>query len=546
MGLTNVGRDFVAQAIINDASPTFFSQANAYVGVGDSSAAFSAAQTDLQASSNKYRKQCEVTHPTRTNNSITYRVIVASGNGNFAWNEWGLFNAPSGGTMLLRKNEALGTKNSSQTWQLDVVITFDSSASSGGGGTGSVTGMLDDGVSHPAPATGAFAYNTFVPGASYTDPVFGTTVKRLTSDHATDDLYARAGFWNANGTRYLHKTTIQKVSDGSIEYSNIPVGARSFDRSFDPVNPDVLYYMSGNTIRKITLGAGGAFTDVVYLDVGTPTLSLGGETDWLDAVGTHMIVRYGSEPSIHVFDRTNLAAGPYTGAVDGSHVETGGGHVGITPDGKFVIRTGVTTGTPACSGGNGVTNNALYSYAINPGSRSVAGANEFWTLGCAHIGYVSASNGHSYAIVTGNWQPYIYAIDVSYNAYGQCNNTIISNARLLLSPASWDYARHLAGAKKGTYQDWAFISVEDVTDVINSGSNSGGFITPWKLYQSEIIAMNVLTGEVRRLAHHRSRSISDYRYQPRVSCSWGAEVVGFASNFNQADIIDTFCIPFGL
>src|SRR5262245_25484098 len=50
------------------------------------------------------------------------------------------------------------------------------------------------------PARGLFAYNGFIPplipGTSYVDPVFGETVRRLTTDHGRDDLYARNMWWN--------------------------------------------------------------------------------------------------------------------------------------------------------------------------------------------------------------------------------------------------------------------------------------------------------------------------------------------------------------
>ncbi|HUF92412.1 MAG TPA: Ig-like domain-containing protein, partial [Candidatus Limnocylindria bacterium] len=48
-----------------------------------------------------------------------------------------------------------------------------------------------------------------------------------------------------------------------------------------------------------------------------------------------------------------------------------------------------------------------------------------------------------------------------------------------------------------------------------------------------IVMANVLTGEVRRLAHHRSRGISggSYYYQPRVSAGWDGTRVAWASNF---------------
>lgn len=113
----------MVQAAIG-AGPTFFNNANAYIGVGDSSTAFSAAHTDLQAASNKLRKAMDATYPSGGSNVITFRSTFATGDANFAWNEWGIFNGSSGGTMLVRKVESLGTKTSAQTWQFTVVVTF--------------------------------------------------------------------------------------------------------------------------------------------------------------------------------------------------------------------------------------------------------------------------------------------------------------------------------------------------------------------------------------------------------------------------------------
>ena len=91
MPLTNAGRDFIAQAIIND-SPTFFNNANAYLGVGDS--------------------------------SVTFKSTFGSSEANFVWNEWGVFNAMSGGVMLSRKVESMGEKVSGSVWE-DVTIELE-------------------------------------------------------------------------------------------------------------------------------------------------------------------------------------------------------------------------------------------------------------------------------------------------------------------------------------------------------------------------------------------------------------------------------------
>jgi len=123
MPLTNAGRDHIA-AVVHGFSGTAFNNANAYLGVGDSSTAFAAAQTDLQAASNKLRKAMDATYPQQAANVITLQATFASGDANWVWNEFGTFNASSAGTMLQRKVSALGTKASGQTWQFQVVLTY--------------------------------------------------------------------------------------------------------------------------------------------------------------------------------------------------------------------------------------------------------------------------------------------------------------------------------------------------------------------------------------------------------------------------------------
>lgn len=123
MPLTDAGRNHLVQAGIG-AGVTAFSNANAHIGVGDSSTAFAAGQTDLQAATNKLRKAMDATYPTGAANVLTFRATFGTGDANFAWNEWGIFNAASAGTMLNRKVESLGTKTNTQTWQFTTTLTI--------------------------------------------------------------------------------------------------------------------------------------------------------------------------------------------------------------------------------------------------------------------------------------------------------------------------------------------------------------------------------------------------------------------------------------
>lgn len=122
MALTNAGRNLIASAIVG-AAYTTFAAANAYIGVGDSSTAFAASQTDLVAASNKLRKAMDATFPTQATNVLTFQSTFSTSEANWAWEEWGVFNDAAAGTMLCRKVESLGTKTSAQSWQINVAIT---------------------------------------------------------------------------------------------------------------------------------------------------------------------------------------------------------------------------------------------------------------------------------------------------------------------------------------------------------------------------------------------------------------------------------------
>ena len=121
MALTSAGASVIAAALTGNAFPTY-SNANSRIGVGDSAAAFAAGQTDLLGA-DKFRKGMEAAYPTLAGAVMTFRSLFAPSEAVFVWNEWGIFNAASGPTMLSRKVESLGTKPGTQSWQLTVELT---------------------------------------------------------------------------------------------------------------------------------------------------------------------------------------------------------------------------------------------------------------------------------------------------------------------------------------------------------------------------------------------------------------------------------------
>lgn len=125
MGLTNAARDAIAAAIFTGAlNVTTFNAANSYLGVGDSATAYANTQTDLQAATNKLRKAMDAGYPTQVANVLTFRTTYSLTEANWAWQEWGVFDASAAGTMLNRKAESLGTKPSTQSWQITATLTL--------------------------------------------------------------------------------------------------------------------------------------------------------------------------------------------------------------------------------------------------------------------------------------------------------------------------------------------------------------------------------------------------------------------------------------
>lgn len=112
---------------------TYFNNANAGIRVGNSTSAAANTQTDLQAaSSRKFTKGMDATYPTHTTGTgsststkILYKATFSTAQANFAWQEWGIVNrTTSGGRMLNRKVQSLGTKSTAATWALTVTLSL--------------------------------------------------------------------------------------------------------------------------------------------------------------------------------------------------------------------------------------------------------------------------------------------------------------------------------------------------------------------------------------------------------------------------------------
>lgn len=110
----------------------YFSNANAYIGVGnnDGSVSEDASQTALQGASVDYEAMDsgfpQVGYDTNSNNTITYYATFGDSVANFAWEEFTVANGGSNSDVLInRKVSSQGTKVSGAIWefQVDLQIT---------------------------------------------------------------------------------------------------------------------------------------------------------------------------------------------------------------------------------------------------------------------------------------------------------------------------------------------------------------------------------------------------------------------------------------
>jgi hypothetical protein len=122
----------IATVTNNQTAGNPWSNGNSYLGVGDSSTAEAATQTDLQAATNKFYKGMNATYPSRASQTSSFQSDFTSTEANYVWNEWsiaaGATSASGAGftvgtTNLNRKVASLGTK-ATGTWTLTAQITI--------------------------------------------------------------------------------------------------------------------------------------------------------------------------------------------------------------------------------------------------------------------------------------------------------------------------------------------------------------------------------------------------------------------------------------
>lgn len=110
--------------LITGRGGTQFSEANAYIFVGDNTTAEAANQTGVLASSNRAASKMDSGYPTVSGRVITFRASFGEGDANFEWNEIAIANGASSSSVSMnRKVASLGTKTTG-IWSVEVKVSL--------------------------------------------------------------------------------------------------------------------------------------------------------------------------------------------------------------------------------------------------------------------------------------------------------------------------------------------------------------------------------------------------------------------------------------
>ena len=381
-------------------------------------------------------------------------------------------------------------------------------------------------------------YDTFTPpakGQSYTDPVFGCTVTRVTD--ATSASFGATHFYNTITPFNADDSYLMLDNSGNgnpaivdlsgntvVPQSNMP-GSNSQSLPWDTTNPKVFYYTSGNqfikgiitgtppnaTVTSTVLATFSQYGSVVV--PGDMDISNDGLHIWLTSAPD----MGGDSYTADVFLVTlNAGNGNATNAAMGAVMPSVAYHKlqivpnnGVSVEGPNPRTIYNTNGAVYEVPGGGTGNHT--DWGLDGSGKMVAAS--LWYPGTAQNGCPS------------NWGYGL--LDLASNAVRSCLNDGIQN----VGNASHNSARDMQS------KNWLISSIDDSETCPGSSFycfNNPTNMSGWTLYSGEILLWDA-SGNTVRLAHHRSRTAEQYWAQTRASLSRSGKYIVFDSNYNQSN-----------
>jgi hypothetical protein len=378
------------------------------------------------------------------------------------------------------------------------------------GSLGSAFAQLTTTAVEPAPN-----YDTFVPpavGGTYVDPVFGSTIKRVSNAMGTvnasgsgnltwiENEYATMSPFNSNNSLFIlvHESYFGLYNGTTGAFiQNLPfeISASSEPRWSRKDNVTLYYHVAGgNQLKSYNTSTG--VVSVVHSFSQYSSISGNGEMD-ISFDGDHFVFA-GDNEFIFVYQISTDQV--YTAFDAGSKPFDS---MYITPKNNVIVAW-ITTGTTRYTG------QELFDINMNF-LRQVGHAD-------GHKDVTTDTNGNEVLIWTNSADPQPIA---------NCNNGIVkiqlsNGAQTCLLQLDWSLAVHISAPDgNGT----VFVDTEAPS---NPESGSSG----WVAYTDEILQVKLDGSGATRWAQHRSRPLNGYNWEPKVSTSRDGTRLLYASDFD--------------
>ncbi len=375
-------------------------------------------------------------------------------------------------------------------------------------------------------------YGSFLPpaaGAVYVDPAFGSTIRRVSSALSTPNNasggtlpwigneYSTMSAFNNDNSRFIlvHESYFGLYDGAGVFLRDLPLQINSSSEPrWSRKDLVTLYYHTGNQIKSYNTGSGA--TTVLHTFSEYSAITGNGEMD-ISLDGDHLIY-CGDNQFVFVYEISSdrkfrqLDAGPrYFDSIY------------LTPTNN-VILTWVATGSTRYSG------------------------QELFDINMNFLRQVGHANGHKDVTVDTNGdEVLVWNNSNDPLPIPNCNNGLVKirladGTQTCLAQFDWSLAMHVSGPDRNGS---VFVSTE-------APSNPNPGTTGWVAYTNEILQVKLDGSGVTRWAHHRSRPVNSYNWQPRLSSSRDGTRLLYSSNFNLAAILgnsteytDTYLLAVG-
>ena len=366
-------------------------------------------------------------------------------------------------------------------------------------------------------------YNTFQPplvGGTYVDPVFGSTIKRISNALATpdndtggnltwiEDEYPTATPFNSDNSKILlvHQSYFGLYDGTGFYIRDLPLEiSASSEPRWSRKDNHTIYYVHGNQFKSYDITSGAMTIVHTFSEYGA--ISGLGESD-ISFDGDHFVFA-GDKRYVFVYQiSTDTKSSTFDAG--GREVDS----VYITPKNNVVV-SWVQSGTVRYTG------QELFDGNMN------------------FLRQVGRADGHKDVTLDTNGDEVLVWTN-SNDPQPICNNGIVKirladAAETCLATFDWSLAVHISAPDNS-----GFVYVETYAPG-NPNPPSG-----WVAYTNELVQVKLDGSQVLRVAHHRSRPYQSntYNWQPKMSTSRDGSRVVYSSDYD-LQTIDGYTAQYG-